>query len=497
MNRSRRAGVCIVVGAAVASTGCGMTTDRVTTADDASASGGHSSGAAGNRAAAGGAGSSTPSGSGGLGKPHGPDGAAKDAGEASASGGSRDASPNDGSSLPSEAASLADGRVLGCHSDAGPVEMSTRVVISTNDQDVGKVSYYAALGNAVGPGGNVFDLAAGPDGNVWFTTSGTVTPLGAPNPKDDATCEGNFVGRMTPAGVVTRFWLPRRNGRTLSPAFIVAGPDGHLWLTVGGDEIIRMSTSGDITEFAMPSLGGTPWQIVSGSDGNLWFTEQSSDKIGRITPSGVATEFSAGPSIDARSSDPLYNALVVHRAITAGPGGKIRYTVIMQGDGSASTGIGELAIDGGVGDAIAITRSPGWIPASLASDLAGNVWFNEFVTPIIGRLDPSGGIREFAAACLKDGSVPGYTDVRGLVASSPAGDIWFTRPEDAGIDRRDAAGVTTCYVANGPAGSALGLSYASRIAAGTKGDLWFAETVVTLVLRTFDERALYIGHLTP
>ena len=45
--------------------------------------------------------------------------------------------------------------------------------------------------------------------------------------------------------------------------------------------------------------GSGPLVVVQGPDGNLWFTEFDAAKIGRITPSGTVTEFSAG--IQARS----------------------------------------------------------------------------------------------------------------------------------------------------------------------------------------------------
>ena len=47
----------------------------------------------------------------------------------------------------------------------------------------------------------------------------------------------------------------------------------------------------NITEFQVPTAGSGPAAITLGPDGNLWFTENLRDNIGRITPSGVFTEF--------------------------------------------------------------------------------------------------------------------------------------------------------------------------------------------------------------
>jgi hypothetical protein len=113
-------------------------------------------------------------------------------------------------------------------------------------------------------------IAAGPDGNVWFTER-----------------EGNAIGRITPAGAITEFPVPTPSSW---PWRIAAGPDGNLWFTERkADKIARITPSGKITEFPVPS---SPSAITAGPDGNLWFTKDSAQKIGRITPTGTITEFS-------------------------------------------------------------------------------------------------------------------------------------------------------------------------------------------------------------
>jgi streptogramin lyase len=46
-----------------------------------------------------------------------------------------------------------------------------------------------------------------------------------------------------------------------------------------------------VTEFPVPTAGSGPEAITTGPDGNLWFTEAAGNRIGRITPAGVITEF--------------------------------------------------------------------------------------------------------------------------------------------------------------------------------------------------------------
>src|SRR5207248_167452 len=90
------------------------------------------------------------------------------------------------------------------------------------------------------------------------------------------------------------------------PNDIAAGPDGKIWFTRGGSvdpappaapAIGRIDPNAadpasTITYFTT-GLSGIPGDIVAGPDGNLWFTENG-DVIGRITPLGVITEFPAG-----------------------------------------------------------------------------------------------------------------------------------------------------------------------------------------------------------
>jgi streptogramin lyase len=129
-------------------------------------------------------------------------------------------------------------------------------------------------------------LAAGPDGNVWFSEF-----------------KASKIGRITPDGAITEFVLPRPNS---GPGDITAGADGNMWfvelggvmdgLEVDGNRVGRITPDGEITEFMIPSAGGTPINIAAGPDGNVWYTKGTA--IGRVTPAGEITEFpiSEGPA---------------------------------------------------------------------------------------------------------------------------------------------------------------------------------------------------------
>ena len=62
----------------------------------------------------------------------------------------------------------------------------------------------------------------------------------------------------------------------------------------GAHLIGRITPTGSITEFTAGLSGmSAPTAITKGPDGAMWFTESAAGKIGRITIAGVITEFSS------------------------------------------------------------------------------------------------------------------------------------------------------------------------------------------------------------
>jgi len=133
----------------------------------------------------------------------------------------------------------------------------------------------------------LMNITDGPDGAMWFTDE-----------------EGSNIGRITTSGSVTIYPLPTAQAQ---PEDITRGPDGALWFTeIGANKIGRIDTAGNISEYST-AAGSEPYYITSGSDGAIWFTETGTNKIGRL---------SLGPSVGMVSgtvtvnSIPIYNALV-------------------------------------------------------------------------------------------------------------------------------------------------------------------------------------------
>jgi streptogramin lyase len=102
-----------------------------------------------------------------------------------------------------------------------------------------------------------FSVIAGSDGALWFTER-----------------FANKIGRIDTSGNITEFAVPTA---VSFPQVITAGPDGALWFTeTYVSQIGRIDTSGNITEFALPDPAGGLGFITTGPDGALWFTENTS-----------------------------------------------------------------------------------------------------------------------------------------------------------------------------------------------------------------------------
>jgi virginiamycin B lyase len=231
------------------------------------------------------------------------------------------------------------------------------------------------------------DITAGPDGNLWFFENnvgqiGRVTPAGQftefPLPSgypdlnhiiagpDGALWftafeinHGAGVGRIATDGTLSAFPVPGGVPQN-SPSGITVGPDGAFWLTEpGNDEIVRLTTTGQVREFITGiSHGASPTNITAGPDGNLWFTEPGINSIGRITPAGVVTQFDIGIRPDA-----------VLDEITAGPDGALWFTE----QGNPGNEIGRITTAGTVTEYAIPNPFPRL--GSIVTGTDGNVWF--------------------------------------------------------------------------------------------------------------------------
>jgi streptogramin lyase len=224
-------------------------------------------------------------------------------------------------------------------------------------------------------------IAAGPDGNLWFTM-----------------LFANAIGRITPAGVVTIF----RDATISGPSGITPGPDGNLWFTNAfNNSIGRITPLGVVSRHV--GTGGIflPTSITTGADGGLWFTNRSNDSIGRIDPSSFVVDILTGTGIAAPQS------------IVSGPDGSLWFT------NATGNSIGRLTVNpaktGTVCNGpltrctVTTTTDPSIKnPYGLTVGPDANLWFTNRGGDSVGTISPTGVVSSYTG--------PGTVAPRGIAA---------------------------------------------------------------------------------
>ncbi len=220
-----------------------------------------------------------------------------------------------------------------------------------------------------------------------------------------------------------------------SPVGIAAGFDGNLWFTsADNDSIGRITPSGVVSDFTGSGVD-SPAGIVAGPDGNIWFTNWNSHSIGRITPTGVVSNF-IGPGI----SNP--------EGITAGPDGNLWFT------NPGSYSIGRITPSGIVEN---FTHASINGPSGITAGPDGNLWFTNSYGSSIGQITPAGVVSNFTGI--------GISNPEGIAAGFD-GNVWFTNRGNDSIGRITPAGVVSNF-------TGIGISNPEGIAAGSDGNVWF------------------------
>jgi streptogramin lyase len=270
-----------------------------------------------------------------------------------------------------------------------------------------------------------------------------------------------------PAGAtgdtITEFNLSHTSG----PTNIVVGADGNLWFVDGGSTpaIGRITPSGVITEFSAGlNPGSSPGDIVLGPDGNVWFDDQgTTPAIGQITPGGVITEFSNGLGTP---SEPV--------GVIAGPDGNLWF--IDESNQGRQEAIGRITPGGVITEfSNGLSNETGGFtadgdPTSLAAGPDGNLWFTE--PDAIGQITTAGAVKLFNDTTPAPG-----TNVTNHIAVGSDGNLWFTNdftngsgPGTPGIGRITTSGAITVFTAGlRPSSLPLGLIR------GPDGNLWFLD----------------------
>jgi streptogramin lyase len=283
---------------------------------------------------------------------------------------------------------------------------------------------------------NPTGITSGPDQNLWFTESNANSP---------------GIAQISPSGAIFEYTFGLSSNST--PTGITDGPDDALWFTdPGANQIGRIDTSGNITEFNLPTTGSDPDQITVGSNGNLWFTEPGINSIGEITTSGVVTQFTI-PTLDSGPS-----------GITSGPDGAVWFTE------STADQIGRITTSGNITE-FSTGISPTSDPVGITTDDFGNLWFTQNATSQIGRITPEGVVTEFSTG-ITDGSGPLS------IASGSNENLWFTEQNDNKIGEISISGFVTEFDAPSSPNASL-----DGIASGPDGNLWYTDEAGNFVDR--------------
>jgi streptogramin lyase len=308
---------------------------------------------------------------------------------------------------------------------------------------------------------NPQEIAAGPDGNVWFTDG------------DSSVYKATLNGTITPFQV---------NGEGVAPNDIIAA-QGVLWFTQGSGgntnnggfpaSIGCITTAGAVSQYPVPSsLTGAPGLdgITVANDGNLWYTEVGLNTIGWLVPSSSAP---CGSSRVAEYPLPAGNVLgqtgggnaeTAADTITSA-GGELYFTE----PGANAIGILNIGITNeGVVYFVGQVRIPGAAPLGITQVGGKTLWFTEGGgANKIGSI-PAGAFPPKVTEYPLPSSISGPWSI----TADAAGDVWFT----------DNTGVTCLNPLFGP-GQQMGVhpaltasSNPEGITVASDGAIWFVES---------------------
>ncbi len=267
-----------------------------------------------------------------------------------------------------------------------------------------------------------------------------------------------------------------------TPTNIVEGPSGNLWFTEQStNKIGKITPSGTVTEYTVPTASSGPTGIALGSDGNIWFTEENTGKVGvfDIATStfheyllGAATfpvGITSGPSNDLWVVE--QDGLAVAQVNTSGSVVNT-YSTNYGGNYIAEGPSGNLWITAGT-HIIKMTptgtetdyKITGTSPSAVGNITVGsnsNLWFADSTDNTIDEVTTSGTFTSFA--------VPTASSSPQFVVKGPDGNIWFTENTGNNVGSVTTSGTFATYSIPTASSAPLGIT------AGPSNTLWFVES---------------------
>jgi streptogramin lyase len=271
----------------------------------------------------------------------------------------------------------------------------------------GQPAYFSSGIFQAGQDGEDADLGPitlGPDDNMWFTQSAQPSSAGAGVVYRISSGVGS--SGDGPIGAVK---YERADGILPNVGGITSGPAGRVYFTETSsaidppagppEELGSMGVHGGV-DAGVPGEPSLPGAVVEDPDGNLWFTEPGSEDLARVTPAGVVSQFPVG--------------VAGLRDITVGPD--------------------------------------------------GNLWFTS--ENAIGRISPSGtGLTLFPVSVAPD-----------QITAGPDGNLWFTSASTVTVDGRETGVLGTMTTAGVPTLLSQGITGSATFGiAATSTQVWFTE----------------------
>lgn len=271
--------------------------------------------------------------------------------------------------------------------------------------------------------------------------------------------------RPSPLPGLTEYIVPTANSGLNS---ITLGPDGDVWFTEGNaGKIGRVTTSGVFTEY-----GGAaqPYGLAVGPDHNLWFNNHAAGPAGCGDLLGKFTIASRSITNFTLSNDYCLNVPV------SGPDGNL--WVPINADSTTIASVDVVKVNGTVIASYPIASNPYPI-GNITFGPDGNFWIGEPADSKIAKMTPAGAVTEFPIASDPIDETSG-----------PDGNVWFTEQGNY-IGRITPSGVLSEFPV--PTASS-GLVF---IRTGPDGNLWFTENAANQIGRITPRGKITEFGLTP
>jgi streptogramin lyase len=273
------------------------------------------------------------------------------------------------------------------------------------------------------PGNHPGDMVVGSDNNVWFV---------------DQT--GNKIGRVTRTGGIVGYVIPTKASNAVG---IAEGSDGAIWFTEAAGSKIGRLANGKILDYKTGATKVSPRGITAGPDGDLYFTEYTPHSINKINPATKAISLVA----------PLPAASGPTR-ITSGPDGNLWVTETLTHSVARVT-------PGGVVTQVSLPANSA--PSHIAAGPDGMIWVTEPGTNHVAIIDPN----NIGNAPVQV-SVPGHPT--GITPGADGLTMWVTEQTGNAVARITIAGNVVKSFATPTKKSAPG-----GIVDAGDGNVWFSE----------------------